>query len=585
MQSTVWIDVTIGSPEIVVGMGDTEEPRYDPPDTAAHHKEESDIMRRAYQPSFSGKARQTAARCLPAAVLVLSLLMLASCGDGASQSQRLTYGLTLSPSGIDPHLNASSELTIPLRSVYDTLVFEDPVNGGFVPGLASSWTISSDGLTYTFVLRTDVQFHDGTPFNAQAVKDNIDYILDPDNHSQKAIYMLGPFQRVEVLDEYTVALHLSEPFAPLLDSLSQVYLGMASPEALRAWGPTEYQFHQVGTGPYRFVEYIPNDHITLRTNPDYAWGPSVYQATTAQIDEIVFRFYEDEATRALALESGEVDIIGEVPWHDALRLAEGSRFLLGGVAIPGQPLQFLFNTLQSPTDDVLVRMALIQSVDRPNLVDTLFGVFSPVAEGPLSATTFGFSPDYPFPEYDFDAASDLLNDAGWQDLDGNGIRSRDGSDLELLLVVPTWGSNPEAGQLVAAAWEALGAQVTIEVAPGFGRLKEAQTAGQYNAIGINFFGADPDLLRSFFSSDGLYNWTGVDDEDLDQLLLLASREWLDRDKRGEYYAQVAEYLRDEALILPLRDYVNIVMTNDRVRGLHFSAQGWSPFLIDLHLEP
>jgi peptide/nickel transport system substrate-binding protein len=542
-------------------------------------------MRRARQPSFSGSPRQTAARHIHALALVLSLLLLSSCGDGTTPTQRLTYGLTLSPSGIDPHLNASSELTIPLRSVYDTLVFEDPVNGGFVPGLASSWSISPNGLTYTFVLRTDVHFHDGTPFNAQAVKDNLDYTLNPDHHSQKAIYMLGPFLEVEVLDEYTVAFHLSEPFAPLMDSLSQVYLGMASPEALQTWGPTEYQFHQVGTGPYRFIEYIPNDHITLRANPDYTWGPSVYHEAQAQIDEIVFRFYVDEATRALALESGEVDVIGEVPAHDAARLVESGRFTLYGMPIPGQPLQFLFNTLRSPTDDVLVRTALIQSVNRPSLVDTLFGILSPVAEGPLSASTFGFSPDYPYPEYDFEAASDLLDDAGWQDLDGDGVRSRDGSDLELLLVVPLWGSNPEVGQLVAAAWEALGAEVTIEVAPGFGRLKEAQTAGEYNAIGINFFGADPDLLRSFFSSSGLYNWTGIDDQDLDQLLLLASREWLDRDMRGEFYAQVAEVLRDEALILPLRDYVNVILTNVRVSGLHFSAQGWSPFLIDLHLEP
>jgi peptide/nickel transport system substrate-binding protein len=517
--------------------------------------------------------------------IVLSTFLIGACAGKSSPAVQLTYGLTLSPSGIDPHINASSELTIPLRSVYDTLVFEDPINGGFVPGLAESWDISSDGLTYTFSLRTDVRFHDGTPFNAQAVKANIDYILDPDHHSQKAAFMMGQFESVEVVDEYTVAFHLTEPFAPLMDSLSQVYLGMASPEALEQWGATEYQFHQVGTGPYRFVEYIPNDHITLEKNPDYAWGPSVYDADVAQIDEIVFRFYEDEATRALALQSGEVDIIGEIPPHDANRLVESGAFQLYEVPIPGQPLQFLFNALQPPTDDIRVRRALIQAVDRTSLVETLFGTFSPVAEGPLSASTFGFSPDHPFPEYDPEAAAATLDDIGWQDHDGDGYRSHDSVEFELLLVVPTWGSNPEAAQLVAAAWEALGARVTIEIAPGFGLLKEAQTAGAYHAIGINFFAADPDLLRSFYFSTGLYNWTGVSDEGLDQLLLMASKEWQDRNRRGEYYADIAEFLRDEALILPLRDYVNLVLTNNDVSDLRFSAQGWSPFLIDLRLEP
>jgi peptide/nickel transport system substrate-binding protein len=554
---------------------------------AAHdnHIHESNLMPFTFEHSSTKKSDRLPRTGLSILAILLVIPLLGACGGSASSTTQLTYGLTLSPSGIDPHINASSELTIPLRSVYDTLVFEDPINGGFVPGLAESWNVSSDGLIYTFNLRSDVHFHDGTPFNAQAVKANIDYILNPDNHSQKAAFMLGAFQQVEVVSEYTVAFHLSEPFAPLMDSLSQVYLGMASPEALQQWGATEYQFHQVGTGPYRFVEYIPNDRITLERYADYAWGPSVYNSDQAQIDEIVFRFYEDEATRALALQSGEVDIIGEIPPHDALRLTESGDFNLYAVPIPGQPLQFLFNTDRSPTDDALARTALIQAVDRVGIVDTLFGTFSPVAEGPLCATTYGFSPDYPFPAYNPDAAAASLDDLGWIDDDGDGTRSRDGVDLELLLVVPPWGSNPEAGQLVAAAWEALGARVTIEVAPGFGLLKEAQTAGAYHAIGINFFGADPDLLRSFYASDGLYNWTGVRDDDLDQLLLLASIEWQDREAREEYYAEVAEFLRDEALILPLRDYVNIVLTNTDVSGLRFSAQGWSPFLIDLRLEP
>lgn len=518
-------------------------------------------------------------------LMSIVVLMLAGCSQTPDTSSTLTYGLTLAPSGIDPHLHASSELTIPLRSVYDTLVYEDPIQGGFVPGLAANWTISSDGLMYTFDLRTDVIFHDGTPFNAQAVKENIDFIMDADNHSFKAVFMLGPLEQVSVLDEYTVVFQLSEPFAPLMDSLSQTYLGMASPAALNTWGATDFQFHQVGTGPYRFVEYIPNDHITLEANPDYTWGPSIFNQEQAQIDEIIFRFYEDEATRALALESGEVDIIGEMPPYEAARLVTNGSFTLHAVPIPGQPLQFLFNTQRAPSNDVRVRTALIMAVDRASLVNTLFGTYSPMAQGPLCASTFGFSPEFIFPTYDFDRAVDLLEDAGWTDPDGDGIRSREGNDLDLLLVAPTWGSNTEAAQLVAAAWEAVGARVTIEVAPGFGRLKEAQTSGEYNAIGFNLFGADPDLLRPFFSENGLYNWTGYSESDLDNLLLQAAQEWSDREKRQDLYAQIAEILRDEALLIPLRDYVNLTMTSNRVQGLRFSAQGWSPFLIETHLEP
>jgi len=516
-------------------------------------------------------------------LLVLIIGFSTSCAKTEENELSIIYGLTLAPSGIDPHINASAELGIPLSSVYDTLVFQDPDNGTFVPGLAESWTISSDGLVYTFKLREDVKFHDGTAFNAKAVEANLQYILNPDHVSQKAIMMLGPMEGVEIIDEYSIAIQLKEPFAPLLDSLAQVYLGMASPSALEEWGPEEYQFHQVGTGPYRFVEYIPNDRLTLEKNDDYAWAPSIYHHDIAQIDTITFQFYEDPATRGLALESGEVDILGEVPPLDAKRLAESEEFRLYPVPIPGQPLQFFFNTLKPPTDDPLMRQALIQSLDREFIVDTIFGPFSPVAEGPLSASTIGFSPDYTYPEFNVDQAQQTLDALGWDLDDSTGLRSRDGKRFQLLIVVPPWGSNPDVGQLIRAAWENLGAEVSLEVAPGFGPLKQVQDAGNYHAIGINFFGTDPDLLRSFFASTGFYNWSGFKDSNLDALLTSGVRSSLDSDLRQTYYDQVFKIIRDQAIILPIRDYVNLVVARSNIQGLRFSSQGWFPFLIDLSL--
>jgi peptide/nickel transport system substrate-binding protein len=525
----------------------------------------------------------------PLALLIIFALgfipITTACSTGTDKSSTIIYGLTLSPSGIDPHLNASSELGIPLASVYDTLVFRDPATGEFVPGLAESWSISPDGLDYTFFLRRDVTFHDGTVFNAQAVKANLEYVMNPDHHSQKALFMLGPLQDVEIIDDYTVALYLSEPFAPLLDSLSDVYLGMASPAALETWGPTEYQFHQVGTGPYRFVEYIPNDKITITRNPDYAWAPSIYQNTKAKIETIVFRFYEDSATRAIALESGEVDIIGEIPPHDADRIAVSSNFTLYPIAIPGQPMQLFFNTDKTPTNDVLVRRALMHAFNRAQAVKTVFGVYSTVAQSPFLASSFNLETQEPFPKYDPEAAGELLDEAGWMMVEENGYRSLDGTPLDLHIVVPTWGSNPEIAQLIRADWEAIGARVTLEIAPGFGPLKEAQAEGDYHAIGINLFSTDPDLLRSFYTSTGLYNWSQFEDPEIDRLLIQASQESLDLDARLSLYEQVSSRVQEEALVLPIRNYVNLVAVNNRVEGLHFTAQGWYPILIDLQLAP
>ncbi len=510
-------------------------------------------------------------------------ILLASCAAGNQAGSSLVYGLTLAPSGIDPHLHASAELGIPLSSVYDTLVFRDEATGDYVPGLAERWSVSSDGREYSFFLRQDVRFHDGTVFNAEAVRANFEYILDPDHHSQKALSMLGPVSSARVDDEYTVTLTLTEPFAPLLDSLSQVYLGMASPTALDRWGPAEYQFHQVGTGPYQFVEYIPNDHLLLRRNPAYAWAPAIYRHEVASLETIDFLFFEEEASRALALEAGQVDIIGEIPFREAERLAESDAFDLYPVGIPGQPMQFYFNLKRTPTDDRIVRQALTLGLDRAQLVQTIFGDYSPVASAPLSATVFGGLFEAPAFDYDPAQAASLLEQAGWIDEDGDGIREKANQPLELQIVVPPWGGNSQAAQLMEVAWEALGAKVEILTAPGFGPLRELQAGGEYSAIGMNFFGTDPDLLRPSYETNGFFNWSGINDPELDTLLASAARLFENPLQREAQYRQAIQRIMDAYCVLPLRDYMNLVVARSDVRGLRFSIHGWFPYLIDLEL--
>ena len=130
-------------------------------------------------------------------------------------------------------------------------------------------------MAYTFELRQDVKFQDGTPFNAAAVVRNLERVADPATHSQKAVFLLGPFDHAEATSVYTVELVLKEPYAPLLDGLSQVYLGMASPAALDKWGD-QYQLHQVGTGPFRIRPPIRNGQsLVLERNPDYNWAPEI----------------------------------------------------------------------------------------------------------------------------------------------------------------------------------------------------------------------------------------------------------------------------------------------------------------------
>jgi peptide/nickel transport system substrate-binding protein len=502
---------------------------------------------------------------------------------------KLVYGLTLAPSGIDPHVNASSELGIPLTSVYDTLVYRSlnaqaSPDSQFVPGLAESWEISDDGLAYTFHLRHDVTFHDGTPFNADAVRVNLERVVNPATQSQKAIFLLGPFKSVEVIDDYTVAIHLSAPYAPLLDGLAQVYLGMASPTALAEWG-ADYQSHQVGTGPFKFVEYIPNDHLTLARNDAYRWGPSIYDHPgPAYLDEIEFRFFTEPSARALALEAGDADVMGEVSPLDAARLRQNKRFVVIPVALPGQSVDFMLNVQRPPLDDVRVRQALLFATDRAAIVQAIFGGESPVANGPLTAATFGYSPAlagrYP---YDVEEATSLLTEAGWTGSNTSSIRERNGQPLVLQAILMTWGSVPEVAQLLQSQWAKVGIDLRTETLT-YPAAVEAAHAGNFNLIPQNFGGSDPDLLWTYFHSGTPFNWSKASDSTLDGLLDKA-RSITDPKQRVTLYAQAQQRIMELALLVPIRDPVNLNAASVRVNGLRFDAHGWFPLLHDVHLQP
>jgi len=513
---------------------------------------------------------------------LLLAVSLVGCAPRPATLQRLVYGLTLAPTGIDPHVNASSELGIPLTSVYDTLVYQDPTTGQFAPGLAESWKISDDGKTYTFTLRRDVKFHDGTPFNASAVKANLDRISNPATLSQKAVFMLGPFDRAQVADEWTIVVHLKQPFAPLLDSLSQVYLGIASPAALDKWGK-DYQLHQVGTGPFIFKEYAPKDHLTLVRNPDYRWGSSFWENRgPAYLEEITFRFYEDPATRALALESGQAHVMGEVPPQDVDRLTAG-QFTLHAVTIPGQPLQLFLNTRRPPTDDLRVRQALLYATDRASIAKTIFRDKSPIAFGPLTAATVGCDPSlkslYPF---DPDKARQLLDDAGWR-VGPDGIRQKDGQRLKVDAVLMSFGFVPETAQLLQAQWAQVGVEFKTQLVP-YGTLLQAGHDGAVNAIPFLLSGSDPDLLRQFFRSEASFNFARVSDAELDAVLDKAVT-LANPNDRASLYADAQRRIMAQALIVPIRDYANLNVAAKSVAGLRYDARGWFPLLSNVKLTP
>ncbi len=500
---------------------------------------------------------------------------------------RIVLGANKFPSSIDPHRAVAWEVLYVLSAVYDTLVYQNDA-GDFVPGLATSWDISEDGRTYTFELRQDVTFHDGEPFNAEAVRANLQRMVAPETRSQKAASLLGPYQSSEALDEYTIQIHLSEPYSALLEGLSLTYTGMASPAALEQWGE-DYQLHQVGTGPFIFQEYNPESHLLLAPNPAYAWGPELFDNRGAPyLEEVRWIFLPEPAARLPALEAGDVDVALSFPPADANQLLSQAGLDLRITHLVGQPLYWFMNVEKSPTDDIRVRQALLHGTDRQTAVNIVLRGFYPLATGPLSAVTPGYNPQvaelYP---YDVERARALLEEAGWVDSDGDGFREKDGQPLRLDMVLQSWDQIAPLGEVLQAQMRDLGIQVDAELLSFPGQLEVAAAgAAHLTVMGGSGFFAD-DSLRGFFHSDNIENgfsWNRLRDPELDALLEAGART-TGAAQRQEIYDQVQMMIMDQALIIPVFDYVFMTGMNSNVQGITWSRTGLVPYLNEAYMAP
>jgi peptide/nickel transport system substrate-binding protein len=287
------------------------------------------------------------------------------------------------------------------------------------------------------------------------------------------------------------------------------------------------------------------------------------------------------------MEAGQVHVMGEIPPQDALQLESSGIAFLYQVQVPGQPLQFFLNTERPPTDDLLVRQAILFAADRQAIASTLFQGYSPVAYGPLSAQTMGFEPavreSY---GYDQARATALLDQAGWIDSDGDGIRDRASQPLALQACLMGWGYLPEVGQMLRNQLSAVGIYLQLQQLD-FEGVMAAAHSGECHLAPVTFSSSDPSVLNLTYLSvhaDGGFNWSNVRDAELDRLLHEGVSA-LDPAHRAGLYAQAQMRIMSRALVLPIRDYVNLNAAHTSVSGLAFDRRGWFPWLYDVYLEP
>ena len=498
--------------------------------------------------------------------------------DAPVAGGKLVVGLQSEPSdNIDCHVTPWAVSHNIMMNVYDTLVWQDPADGSFKAGLAESWEADPSGMAYTFTLRQGVKFHDGTDFNAEAVKFSFDRIADPATKSGFSANLLGPYAGTEIIDDHTVKITFSEPYGPFLDSASQAFLGFVSPAAVAQYGADFGVTAVVGTGPFMFKEWVRGDHLTLVKNPDYNWAGAVFTHTgPAYVDEITFRFIAEDATRTGTLESDQTNVIELVPASDVEILeSEGFEILPGNA--PGIPEMINLNCAKFPTDDVEVRKAINLGTDQQSLIDTMFfGVYNR-SHGPLATSSWAYNAAlegmYP---YDPAAAKAGLEAAGWA-INGD-FYEKDGQKLTLEFIIT---DSTKYAELWQAQMRDIGVEVNLTLVDN-GTWIANGSKGLHHATPIGWISSDPVILEQLFLSTNAgtgFNWAFFMNDRVDELVT-QGKAATDQAERKELYGEAQQIIMAEAAVVPIHDLMGINGIGKDVRDVKVDARGWYRWFYD-----
>ncbi len=459
-------------------------------------------------------------------------LVIALAGGLASAAPRrggvLRVGLDADPPNMDPHQSIAAVDRQVYQNLYDKLVDIDR-DLNLVPMLATSWTISKDLKTYTFKLRPNVVFHDGTPFNAEAVKYNFERMLgvaDPAFASPRRSE-INLIQRVTVVDPLTVQVDLEKPFSPFLFVLSDRAGMMVSPAAARRLG-RDFAREPVGTGPYKFVEKRPQDRIVLERF-DRHWD-----RTAGNADRIIYRPFPDEQARLANLLAGELDIINEVPRTEVPALKTDARVKL----LERSSLQYqgVWLMMQGPPfNNKALRQALNATIDRRSLARVVFGETVVPGNGPFPTGMLGSDagPNAKIPERNLEVARAKLREGGQPNGFAFTMKTVPGRQAQQVV------------QVIQSMAGEVGIRVNLEIVE-FGALLSQLTTQRYEAIQVGWSGRpDPDgNIYSQLVTGGGLNYSPYSNARVDTLLD-ASRILTVPDHRRRAYAEILSIINDD----------------------------------------
>lgn len=499
------------------------------------------------------------------AVIVLALLGPAA--PAPTPAGTLRIGMESAPTTMDAALSTDLYSQQVYSHVLEGLVMLDP-QGGLRPALAESWTPSADGKVWTFRLRRNVKFHDGTDFTAEDVKYTLERILNPEIRSPQR-GSLAQIASVDAVDRNTVRITTRAAFVPILTNLAtSAYI---VPKAAHSRLGRDFARRPVGTGPYRWVEWVPEERIVLEANPDYYAGrPSM--------DRLVFRFIPEASVRLAELESGGLDLIAGIPAQDLRRLRVSLLIDLHEVIGTNYRL-IAFNTSVKPFDDVRVRQAIAHAIDKQKIVDVVWPGRGVVAEGPIPPTSWAYDGRFKGIGFNLTRAKQLMAEAG----------QAGGFEMNYLI-----SATEELQREVPLIIDMLKQiNITVKVtAVDFPTLLDRLLKANYDTLRVGWTtNPEPDsLLYSPFHSSAIggFNFTKLRSAKVDELLDRARTVTTPGD-RTRIYREAERLIVQEAPMVFLFHEKRTYAARKAVQGFKPHVSGWivlkTPYGIDVKVGP
>ena len=503
-------------------------------------------------------------KTLKVAFVSCAAMLLAACSspqDTAGVKDTIVVAQRSDAKTLDPHTTNDQPSSRVAVQIYSQLVETDK-NMEIVPGLAESWE-QLDPKTTLFRLRQGVKFHNGEELKASDVKFTLDRMMA----SPTVAHIVGALESVEVVDEYSVAIKTKEPFGPLLYHLSHTAASILNEKTVTEAGDN-YGQNPVGTGPFEFVRWSIGDSVTLKAFDDYYGGKQ-------EIPNVVFRNIAEGTNRAIALETGEVDISYDIEPIDKATISSKDSLKL----IEGESLSityFGFNINKAPYDNVKVRQAIAYAMNTADIIDAVVMGGGLPANSPISNRVFGHTPEAKQYEQDYDKARQLMKEAGYE----NGFKTT------------LWVSdNPvriQIAQVIQAQLREIGIDMAIDVVE-WGAFLDGTSRGDHETFMMGWVTVTGDAdygLYSLFNSatqGSAGNRSFYQNPAIDQMLE-AARVSSDMDKRRKLYGDIQVTLQQELPTISIfNEFQNAGMQSNvsgfelapaghhKLRGVHFEG--------------